>query len=99
MNVHEEMFARSFIVSEKKDRYLSLLDSIKGRKKIVSGLDHCPDLDMRFATLIPTGSQSVDSVEKMLKRKGAPKICYIMSSNGRIDGQEMLLREALSETL
>ena len=99
MNVHEEQFARSFIVSEKRARYLELLDSERGRKKLVWGLDHCKDLDMRFAHLIPPNQQTVDSIERILKSKGAPDRCYVISSGDEIDAKEMLLSEALQKTV
>lgn len=95
MNIHEEMLARSFIVPDKKDRYLSLLGSRKGRKKIVDGLNHHTHLDRRYAHLLPAGQQNVPAIEKMLKQKGAPETCYIMSSDPDIDGKEMELHEAL----
>ena len=99
MNIHEEQFARSFIVPEKRARYLELLDSERGRKKLVWGFDHCKDLDMRFASLIPPNQQNADSIERILKSKGAPEKCYVMSSGGEIDAREMLLSEALQKTV
>ncbi len=95
MNVHEEQFAHSFIMPEKRDRYLSMLDSKRGRKKLRDGLYHCRDLDKRFAHLVPTGEQSSDSIEQALKSKGAPDKCYIFSADDEFDGREMPLSEAL----
>jgi hypothetical protein len=99
MNQHEEQFARSFIVPAKRDRYLSLLESPKGRLKLAHGLNHCSDLDMRYAKLVPVGQQNVAAIEKLLKQKGAPDLCHVMSSNPEIDEQDMLLRKALEETV
>jgi len=99
MNVHEEQFARSFIVPEKRDRYLSMLDSKRGRKKLRDGLYHCRDLDRRFAHLVPSGEQYSESIERVLKSKGAPEKCYILSADDEFDGREMSLSEALSEVV
>ena len=99
MNQHEEAFARSFIVPQKRDRYLSLLGSPKGRLKLAHGLNHCADLDMRYANLVPAGQQSVEAIEKILKQKGAPSLCHVMSSNPATDGEEMPLHKALAETV
>lgn len=99
MSIHEEYFARCFIVSNKRDRYLSLLGTAKGRLKLAHGLNHCPDLDMRYATLIPTAQQDAEQIEKLLKQKGAPDTCYVMSSSWRTDGQTMSLHEALRATV
>ncbi|HEX8174638.1 MAG TPA: hypothetical protein VF543_05925 [Pyrinomonadaceae bacterium] len=99
LNYHEEQFARSFIVPEKRARYLSLLESKHGRDKLLDGLNHCHDLDSRFSELIPANQQTAQSIERLLKSKGAPDVCYVMSSNPDIDNREMPLSEALTETV
>ena len=99
MNSHEEQFARCFIVPQKRARYLALLASSRGRAKLLNGFNHCRDLDSRFAKEIPSAQQSVDSIEALLRRKGAPDICYVMSDNRAIDGKEMSLPDALLETV
>src|SRR5262245_40357868 len=99
MNPHEERFARSFIVRKKRDRYLMLLESKKGRPHLLSGFNHCHDLDPRYATLIPSNQQSATTIESLLRQKGAPDGCYVISTNRDIDGREMSLSEALAETV
>lgn len=91
------MFARSFVVPEKRGRYLSLLESERGRKKLLNGLNHCRDLDPRFAKVIPANAQSAQSIELVLRQKGAPENCYVMADNRSIDGREMSLSNALLE--
>ena len=99
MNTHEQQFAHSFIVAEKRARYLSLLESKRGRKKLLDGFYHCHDLDSRFAKPIPTSQQSAQAIERLLKSKGAPDICYVMSADSSLDNREMSLSEALMETV
>ena len=99
MNSHEEQFARSFIVPKKRDRYLTLLESKKGRAALLEGFNHCPDLDPRYATLIPSNQQSATSIESLLRQKGAPDTCYVISDNRGIDGREMSLSDALAESV
>jgi|SRR5215472_7071171 len=99
MNPHEEYFARAFIVPAKRDRYLTLLESKRGRIKLLNGFNHCHDLDQRYATLIPSNQQSSTSIESLLRRKGAPEACYVMSDNRDIDGREMSLSDALAKTV
>jgi hypothetical protein len=99
MNPHEEQFARCFIIPTKRERYLSLLESKRGRAKLLNGFNHCHDLDPRYATLIPSNQQSDTSIESLLRRKGAPDTCYIMSDNRDIDSREMSLSDALAKTV
>lgn len=99
MNSHEEQFARSFIVPDKRARYLELLESKGGRSKLTHGFNHCHDLDPRFARIIPSDQESAQSIETILRRKGAPDTCHVMSEISGIDGREMSLSEALLETV
>lgn len=96
---HEQEFIKAFILPPKQARYLSLLESRKGRGKILDRLDHLDDLDVRFATLVPTNKQTVTDIERLLTQKGAPAICHILSSNSSIDDRDMSLCEALGETV
>lgn len=99
LNTHEYEFARNFVIPEKRERYLSLLESKSGRKKILNGFNHCGDLDPRFAWCVPGNQSSAESIEVILRRKGAPDTCYVMSDNPHIDRQEMPLKDALSKTV
>lgn len=99
MNIHEEQFACNFIVPQKRERYLSLLGSEKGRRKIVNGLDHCGDIDAQYKILVPIGQQAAENVYKILREKNAPDTCYIISSNYEIDEKEMKLIDALKKTI
>ena len=99
MNTHEEQFAKTFIQPEKRARYLSLLQSKRGRKKLLDGFYHCEDLDSRFARPIPSDQQSAQAVELLLKSKGAPDLCHVMSADSALDNREMSLTEALRETV
>ncbi|HKZ81757.1 MAG TPA: hypothetical protein VJ124_26045 [Pyrinomonadaceae bacterium] len=96
---HEAEFIRRFVIPQKQRRYLSLLETRKGRKKLVEALDHFDELDPRYAQLLPANAQTVNQIEALLKRKGAPERCYVTSSNGDIDDREMALSEALQETV
>jgi hypothetical protein len=99
LNPHEEAFARNFVVPQKRARYLSLLESERGRKKILNGLNHCHDLDPRFANLIPSSQDNEQSIYTLLRKKGAPNTCHVMSDNPVIDNRQMPLQDALSKTV
>jgi len=49
VNPPEEQFARNFIVADKKERYLTLLKSVRGRRKMLAGFHHSRDVDSQFA--------------------------------------------------
>lgn len=99
MNFHEEQFVRSFIVPAKVERYLGLLQSDRGRKKLRAGMYHCPDIDYRFARLLGSAEQNPKSIERILKSKGAPDYCYLFSADSVFDGREVALSDALNEVV
>ena len=97
MNNHEEQFARNFIISDKSERYLSMLKSKKGRKKLLNGFYHLRDLEEKYATEVKPNEQWAENIQALLKAKGSPDICYIVSTNRNIDGKELPLIDVLQE--
>jgi hypothetical protein len=96
MNDHEEKLIRAFIVPDKRNRYLSLFGTKKGRAKLTDRLDHTNDFDSRCPHKIPAPMQSRSGILLLLKQKGAPSDCYVISTNSRIDGRQV---DPLSETV
>jgi hypothetical protein len=94
MNPHEEATIRAFFNPQRRLRWLESLASPKRRCKILDTLNHCRDLDHRFATKV---SSKTDVVNE-LKFHGAPESCYILSSTLGLDGRQMELSEAISQT-
>jgi hypothetical protein len=70
MTIHpdEEATIRAFIVPNKRDRYVSLLSSEKRRPKFLDCLNHCHDIDQRYATALPSSAD----VPSLLRNHGAP---------------------------
>ncbi|MCZ6573439.1 MAG: hypothetical protein O7C98_09780 [Planctomycetota bacterium] len=95
---HEEALIRAFVVPEKRGRLVQLLSRPKRREKATGTFAHFRDLDPRYATLIPPGDQHARSIEAILREKGAPDTCYVLSEDAEFDGREMPLGEALSGT-
>jgi len=56
-------------------------------------LNHCRDLDSRFARSIPSKS----NVQELLTAQNAPQTCYVVSANDEIDGREMELSDAIEQ--
>ena len=87
----EEALVDAFIVPAKRERYKALLASKKRRKKLLDGLNHLADLDARYATPIPSNAD----VLALLKSRGAPDRCHVLSDGLELDGREMSLRDAI----
>ncbi|MFA6545428.1 MAG: hypothetical protein WCS99_13500 [Limisphaerales bacterium] len=90
---------RAFILPEKQDRWLALLAKPKRRSDITHSLAHSRDIDERWAIPIQSADQTAAGVSKLLATKRAPKLCYVISESGEMDGREMNLEEAIDAVL
>ncbi len=99
MNIHEELFIKNFIVPQKCERYLSLFDSKKGRKKLIEGFYHLNDFNEEHATEVLPNMQFAEDIYKILKSKGASENCYVISANSELDQKEFSLFEILKEVV
>lgn len=91
MNEIEEAIIRAFIAPARRKRWLESLASAKRRARILDHLNHCRDLDERYATLLPSNTDVV----ALLRSRGAPDRCYVLSATQEIDGQTLPLDEAV----
>ena len=71
----------------------------KGRKKWTAKLGHFADLDSKALVPIPPESQSASKVEELLRRNGAPDLCWLVSERSDWDGRQMVLTDALEAVL
>lgn len=99
-----ELLICDLLAPARRARYRKLLDqgTAKARKKFVDGLNHTLELDARFATRVSDAQgDACESEGKWilgeLQRRGAPDVCYVISSNGELDQRTMPLEEALRE--
>ena len=90
---HEEAIIKAFIVHGKCNRYIELLAKPKRRKKILDDLNHCRDINPKYSTEVHSHSD----IFQLLKSKGAPETCYVISDVPELDGREMPLSDALDE--
>ncbi len=93
MRSNEEALVDAFIVSTKRERYKSLLANSKRRAKILDGLNHLRDLDPRYSTEIPSDRD----VFELLRGRGAPASCHLISGAMELDSREMPLVDAIDQ--
>jgi hypothetical protein len=92
-NEHEIGFVTSFIIPERKARYLSLLSNPKRRGKVLNRLNHSQDVDLSLAQQMPSGCVA-ESLAVLLEKLGAGETCYVIADASDMDGQTMDLGEA-----
>jgi hypothetical protein len=95
MNEHEDKFIASFILKEKQERYRFLLDSPNPnrRAQCTNRLNHCGDLEEKYATWLPSNADVV----RLLKQEESPKQVYILSCGSSLDGKTIPLEEAIQQ--
>jgi hypothetical protein len=92
MNVQEELIIRSFIRPHRRTRWLESLASAKRRPRMLDRLNHCLDIDERYATLLPSNA----NVVALLRSHGAKGTCYVLSCTKDLDGKTLPVDEAVS---
>lgn len=94
---HETQFAKSFVVREKRERYLELLTNPKKRKKITQRLNHHHALDLEYvcATKLAFGDTLRENLVALLQKKGAGGVAHIIADDSKTDGMDLPLEAAL----
>ena len=93
---YEKGIINTFIVKNKRNRYLEFIQKPKTRNKFIDLLYHFNDLDPEVMVNIPNDQQHANNILEILKRKGAPDKCYVVSTDDEIDGRIIILSEVLS---
>ena len=88
---------QAFVVPPKKERLLTLLGSKKGRPKVRRALAHFRDLDHRYAQRLDPSQHTSGAIITLLKERGAPANCYLLSEDADLDGCELPLEEAVEK--
>jgi hypothetical protein len=97
---HEQGLAR-FLRSNRRARFLAMLADARMRRTLQRELAHFEGrLDSRYARPRCRRKQErhLDSVYLVLVEAGAPATCFVVS-DGRLDGREVSLREAVDELM
>ncbi len=84
----------TFVIRDRRGRYLKLLATAHGREKLRKDLAHFADLDLRLATPIQ-GAHGASAIAEMLRAKGAAQSCYSLSESSQLDNRELPIADAL----
>ncbi len=95
MHEREKAFVKAFIIREKQPRYLELLASPKRRSRFLDRLSHALDFNPVFAIHVAPSAQTAEIIAGLLRQKGAPDTCSVISTQEEWDGREMALTDAL----
>lgn len=92
---HSSALVRAFIAPDRRERYLGLLASARGRAKLRRALAHLHDLDPRCTRELPKGVNTPAEIAAFLSAKGAPDECVLLAEDDALDGRCLPLADAL----
>ncbi len=96
---HEAALIEAFVLPRSRARYLEFLPKPMLRERLLRALDHLHDLDARYAHRIPPDKQNASDIATLLRHKGAPSTCHVISGSRDLDGREMPLGMVLAEVV
>ena len=96
---HLKLFIENFLQEGFKERYLVLVKSEKGLRKIKREISHFRKINPDLIVKIPSNKQSVGEIYNLLKQNGASQNCFVISEDCRIDGLSADLFDILSEVV
>jgi hypothetical protein len=92
---HETAFAKAFLRSEKRARFLQAL--ARERRELLSRLGRDLPYLPEFAFQVPAARDFPEELEKLLRSRGAGPTCHVIAGELKADGRELPLREALHQ--
>lgn len=96
MKIVEELLIENFVKKERKQRYLKLLSTERGRKKLRQAIPHFEDLNPAYIYPVNNIRTSADLIA-ILNERSAPSKSYIISEHSEYDGKFFPLAAALDE--
>lgn len=95
----ETKILKTFLPRDLAVRFVPRLAKERTRRKLLDRFHHFHDLDPRYATRIEPSEQNPERIYELLRARGAPDDCYVMSAMSDLDGQTVPLAEALSDVV
>jgi hypothetical protein len=92
---HEEAFIRAFVLPDRQHRWTELLLNERRRSVFTHRLADPIDIDTRWAVAIPPSEHTSSCIAALLRSRGAPPQCHLISEYPTLDGTEVQLSDAL----
>lgn len=85
----------TFVLPEKRARYVEFLANPKHRQKILERLNHHLDYDETLARELSATEHWPEPLERLLRSKGADDTCHVIADGLDLDGQKVPLTKAI----
>jgi hypothetical protein len=95
----EIAFIDAFVTKNRRERLRCLVGSPRRRKQFLQELAHFKWLDQRNVRTLASRAQKPEDIAKLLKQKGAPDVCFVVSEDSNLDRQQLPLLAALEQVV
>jgi hypothetical protein len=95
----EQALIAAFVKRSKRDRYREILSNPRLRHKFTGQLAHFSDFDSKYRLSIPSNKLFVENIAIELQKRHSPNIVFAISEDPALDQKELLLVEALKQTV
>lgn len=95
----EIVFINAFVLRDRRERLRSLVGNPRRRKQFVQELAHFKWLDQRHVKHLAPSSQNPEDIAKLLRQKGAPDVCFLVSEDSAVDRKQLPLLSALEQVV
>jgi hypothetical protein len=95
----EVVFIDAFVLKSRRERLRSLIVNSRRRKQFVQELAHFKWLDQRYVRSLAPSAQNPIDIAKLLKQRGAPDVCFVVSEDSRLDRKQLPLLTALEQVV
>jgi len=96
---NEHSLIAAFVKRNKRDRYREILSSARLRHKFTNQLAHFTDFDPKYRVPIPSNKLFVENIALELQKRHSPSTVFAISEDPTLDQKELLLLEALRQTV
>ncbi|KIC90089.1 hypothetical protein [Flavihumibacter solisilvae] len=95
----EQHFVSRFIIKNKQERYLHLLNDNRTRIKFIEKLYHFNDFNWNLLREIPGSENEEEAIRLKLKSYKTISNCRVISSDPKFDGKSMSIEEAINNVV
>ncbi len=89
----EKRFVNAFVRNIRRPRYKTCLPDETMRSGVLERLNHSNDFDPDHMTRLEGQSASVDGLQALLAAEGVAELCWLMSDDDALDGQNCSVTE------
>jgi hypothetical protein len=95
----EIAFIDAFVLKDRRERLRCLVVNPRRRKQFVQELAHFKWLDRRHVKNLAPSAQNPEDIANLLRQKGAPDVCFLVSEDSVLDRKQLPLLAALEQVV